>query len=274
MIVDDNLLLAYVNDALPPEQRDALEAILAEAPALRDKVNAMQVSRLPYQAAFAAQALPEMPAHLHNQIMDMIRISEAAPAAQPASRRSASDRMKLWGGWAAAVLVGIGIQAGGSALLHKPEKMGWIAQVANYQQLYVRDTVQMVKADPVASKAVMNKLYEENRIRVDIPDMSALGLQFKRVQRLAYGDRPLLQMVYLPQSGQPVALCVLPENGPDVAPHAGVSSKMQTVAWRRNGLAYVLLADNASAELPKVGALLYENKVPTWTDAKPGTENG
>jgi anti-sigma factor RsiW len=55
MTIDDNVLLAYVNDSLPPDQRDTLEAILAEAPALRDKVNAMQASRLPYQAAFAAQ---------------------------------------------------------------------------------------------------------------------------------------------------------------------------------------------------------------------------
>jgi anti-sigma factor RsiW len=213
-----------------------------------------------------------MPQHLHDKIMDMISISEAAPSASP--RHSMHDRMKLWGGMAAALMVGIGIHAGGIAVFDKPEKPGWIAQVANYQHMYVRDTVQMVNADPVASKAVMNQLYEQSRIRLDIPDMSALGLQFKRVQRLGYGDRPLVQMVYLPQKGGPVALCVIPENGPDVAPHNKVVASMDTVSWRRNGLAYVLLSDSPSTQLPNVGQMLYESKLPTWSGARAETENG
>lgn len=271
MIIDDNVLLAYVNDSLPPDQRDTLEAILAEAPALRDKVNALQASRLPYQAAFAAQSLPDMPQHLHDKIMDMISVSEAAPAAPHHSMR---DRMKMWGGLAAAVMVGIGIHAGGVAVFDKPEKPDWITQVANYQRMYVRDTVQMVSADPVASKDVMNRLYEQNRIRLDIPDMSALGLQFKRVQRLSAGNRPVVQMVYLPQKGGPVALCVIPENGPDVAPHNKLVASMETVSWRRNGLAYVLLSDSPSTQLPRAGEMLYESKLPTWSGALKKTESG
>jgi hypothetical protein len=49
---------------------------------------------------------------------------------------------------------------------------------------------------------------------------------------------------------------------------------MDTVSWRRNGLAYVLLANSPSAQLPEAGALLYESRLPTWSTARTATENG
>jgi anti-sigma factor RsiW len=262
MIVDDNLLLAYVSDDLPPEQRDAIDAMLAHDAALRGKVGAMQASDLPYQAAFAAQPLPGLPPRLHDEILDMIRIG-AAPALAPV-KHSWRDRLQLLGGLAAAVVVGIGLHAAVGAYLNTGEKPGWIADVANYQRLYVRDTVQAVRADPVVSRAVINSLYQQNHIRIDIPDLSKLGLQFKRVQRLGYGALPLMQMVYLPEQGNPVALCVIPENGPDVAPHQARVKGMETISWRRAGLAYLLVADAPAAPLAAAGNLLYEGKLPSW----------
>jgi anti-sigma factor RsiW len=179
----------------------------------------------------------------------------------------------MLGGLAAAVIVGIGLHATGSAYLHEEETPGWITEVANYQRLYVRDTIQMVQADPVASHTVINNLYEQNHIRIDIPDLSKLGLQFKRVQRLGYGARPLMQMVYLPEQGNPVALCVIPENGPDVPPHHAKVKDMETIGWRRAGLAYLLVADAPLAQMPAAGTMLYESKLPSWSATQWRDEN-
>jgi hypothetical protein len=44
------------------------------------------------------------------------------------------------------------------------------------------------------------------------------GLTFKRVQRPRFHDKPLVQIVYLPEKGNPVALCVLKEAKADAAP--------------------------------------------------------
>jgi hypothetical protein len=43
------------------------------------------------------------------------------------------------------------------------------------------------------------------------------GLTFKRVQRPRFHDKPLVQIVYLPEKGKPVALCVLKEAKADAA---------------------------------------------------------
>jgi anti-sigma factor RsiW len=265
MIVDDNVLLAYADNALPPAQRAAVDALLPHNNELREQVRLLQASRLPYQAAFAAQALPPMPQHLQNKIMKMTRAS-AAPSAPAANATSAGrTQWKMFGGMAAAVLLGIGLHAGSGYLQNSnTSNTGWIAEVASYQRFYVRDTVQFVQADAAASRTAMNDLYQRDHIRVDIPDLSTLGLQFKRVQRLGFGERPLMQMVYLPQQGNPVALCVMPENGADTAPHPLKVNNMNTVAWRRAGLAYVLVADGASDQLAAAGNLLYENKLPSW----------
>ncbi|CDG82466.1 anti-sigma factor family protein [Janthinobacterium agaricidamnosum] len=277
MIVDDNLLLAYANDSLSPGERDAVDTLLRHDAALANRVAAMQASRLPYQAAFAAQALPQMPQHLRERIMDMARISAAAPPAEepaPAPRPAhARSRWPLLGALAAALMLGVGLHAASSAYWNSPEKIGWMTQVANYQSLYVRDTVQMVHADPAASHAVISNLYEKDHIRLAIPDMSAYGLQFKRVQRLGFNYRPLVQMVYLPSQGDPVALCVIPEKGPDVAPYTLKVRNMNMVSWRRGGLAYVLLTDTPQEQLAALGNLLYQDKLPGWLPSAAEAKN-
>jgi anti-sigma factor RsiW len=268
MIVDDAVLLAYANDSLAPARRAVVDALLPHSPELYKQIRMLQASRLPYQAAFSAQLLPTMPKHLQDSILQIIRASAAPPAPPPKPALTGWTHWKMLGGMAAAVLLGIGLHAGGSAYLQGSDKPGWIAEVANYQRFYVRDTIQMVQADTAGSRATMDELYQQNHIHVDIPDMSTLGLQFKRVQRLGFGERPLMQMIYLPQQGNPVALCVMPEAGADTAPHLNRVKNIHTVAWRRAGLAYVLVADTAPDQLTAAGKLLYENRLPSWLPAQ------
>ncbi len=81
------------------------------------------------------------------------------------------------------------------------------------------------------------------------------------MQRLRFHDKPLVQIVYLPQRGKPVALCVLKEAKSDAAPSSSTIDGMAVVAWRRCELGYVLLGEPGSVDLDALGKQLYRGKV-------------
>ena len=129
----------------------------------------------------------------------------------------------------------------------------WIRAVADYQQLYSRATVTHVIADPALSARVISDLRTADGMKVAVPDLTAAGLSFRRVQRLSFHERPVVQMVYLPEQGDPVALCVTRDARPDEEPHVQQIGEMSTVSWRHGDLGYVLLGRGSGQALMDLG---------------------
>jgi hypothetical protein len=115
----------------------------------------------------------------------------------------------------------------------------WIKAVADYQQLYSRATLVSVTEDPALSARVINDLRVNDGVALVVPDLRNAALTFKRVQLLSFHDQPVVQMAYLPEHGEPIALCVTRDARPDERPHAEQIGEMSSVAWRRDNLAYV-----------------------------------
>ena len=51
----------------------------------------------------------------------------------------------------------------------------------------------------------------------------------------------MAQLVYLPENGKPIALCILGTEKDDEAPVFGQSEGMNYFDWRAEGLAYILI---------------------------------
>lgn len=102
--VDDALLMAYADDTLNAEQRQALEALIRARPPLQDKVDAFRRSRDVLQAAFASTLAQPPPLRLVEFIL-----GASSPAVPPL--RSAAEhrpqrrhrRQRL--GWALAASI-------------------------------------------------------------------------------------------------------------------------------------------------------------------------
>ncbi len=130
----------------------------------------------------------------------------------------------------------------------------WIQAVADYQQLYSRETLTSVTEDPQLTREIVENLHSADALAIQIPDLRSAGLAFKRVQRLNFHGQPVVQIVYLPeQGGGPVALCVTRDREPDASPQARQVGEMQTVAWRRGNLGYVLLGRGSQIDLSRLG---------------------
>ncbi|MFM0323214.1 anti-sigma factor family protein [Caballeronia glebae] len=253
MNVDDSLLMSYVDGELSPEQRAEIEAAIAHSDELAARAAALQASVLPYRAAYDRQTVPPVPESLTRRIEELVSVS--APQSRKASRGGRLFSRQ----WAAAAFVAGAICSGvltGYLGGFNPLNRGvdpWVQSVADYQVLYGRDTVSNLREDKVSTEQVLADIHQRDGMPIDVPDLRQVGLKFKRVQRLNYHDRPLIQMVYLPERGDPVALCVIEENEGDAPVRAGQVGEMKTVTWRANRLAYVLLAKAPSLDLQAVG---------------------
>jgi anti-sigma factor RsiW len=253
MNVDDTLLMSYVDGELSPEQRAEIEGAIAHSDDLAARAAALRASVLPYRAAYDRQTIPPVPASLTHRINELASVSARRERSAPRGGR----RFPMQ--WAAAAFVAGAICSGvltgyfSGMNPFKPATDPWVQSVAEYQVLYGRDTVANIREDKAGTEQVMADIHQRDGMPIEVPDLRQVGLKFKRVQRLYYHDRPLIQMVYLPQRGDPVALCVIEENKGDAPVRSGQVGEMKTVTWRANRLAYVLLAKAPSLDLQAIG---------------------
>ena len=250
--------------------------------------------------AFNQQALPPMPESLSQNIEELIRqhLSGASAQRAPDLAVSVNDgeseeflddnvhRLKprvrslprqSWPKLAVAFVAGAfccGLAlrlvpqmiGGGGVVITASNDSGmmpWIKAAAGYQQLYSRDTVAQLQPDLRVTASTVADIQRVDNLALQIPDLRSQGLTFKRVQRLRFHGKPLVQIVYLPERGNPVALCVLKEAKADAAPSKASVDGMAVVAWRRGQLGYALIGEPGTVDLGALGKQLYNDQLST-----------
>jgi len=251
MAIDDTDLLAYVEGDLPPERRAEVEAAVASSADVARRLSAMRASALPYAAAFDAQVLPPVPEELSQRIAHLASgDSHRTPVRRPAWPKLAAAFAA--GVFSCAVALKL-LSPGTADFASVAQVVPWIQAVADYQQLYSRATLTHVTEDPQLSARILNDLHTSDGLKVVVPDLRSAGLAFKRVQRLSFQQQAVVQMVYLPEQGEPIALCITRDARPDETPHAQQIGELQTVAWRQGNVGYVLLGRGSEQALMDLG---------------------
>ena len=249
MSIDETDLLAYVDGQLSPERLAEVQAAIARSAHLQARLAAMRASVLPYAAAFEQQELPPVPPQLSQRVADLISDFDSR-------QRRRSSWQPLAASFAAGVLccaLALKLVSPGAAPSSAARVSPWIQAAADYQELYSRETLTHVTEDPELTRRIIADLQSADGLTVAVPDLRSAGLTFKRVQRLSFRRQPVVQMVYLPEHGEPVAVCVTPDTRADEAPRAQQIGSMTTVVWRRNNLGYVLLGRGPAQTLMDVG---------------------
>ena len=85
--------------------------------------------------------------------------------------------------------------------------------------------------------------------------MSDAALTFKRGQPLTLNDRPLVQPVYLPDEGAPLALCITRAADNSGGYTAGDAGPMRYASWRAGGFDYVLVGDGELAAVERTAKI-------------------
>jgi hypothetical protein len=137
----------------------------------------------------------------------------------------------------------------------------WVAAAVGYQQLYTRDTLAYVEDNPQVSSKTVEDIRRDDGLALRIPDLRSAGLTFKTVQRLRFNNKPLVQIVYQPEKGPPIALCVMKDVKPDQAVAAQVVDTMHVVTWRQAELSYALVGKTEGVDLDALGKRISNREV-------------
>ena len=287
MKTDDLMLMAYVDGELAADESREVEEHIRASSEAAELVALLRASRVDYKQAFATQNLPPVPDSLTQKIEEIARAhgaNSAAPGANDPSVPAPTiapvrSRLRTVPTWLAAACVagafcgGLFLRPGTFALLSPgmPSSSGaamassglspWITAAVGYQQLYTRDTLAYADDNPAATSKIVDDIRREDQLALRIPDLSSAGLTFKSVRRLHFNNKPLVQIVYLPETGPPIALCVMKGMKSDQAVAAQVVDTMHVVTWRQAELSYALIGKTESVDLDALGKRISNREV-------------
>lgn len=222
----DERLTAYLDGELDADEQAQIEAALATSPELCKRLAALDVPVSELRDAF-----------------DRTLAAAPPPPAFPAAPRRA---MAPWGAAVAAAAL-LGVALGG--LLFRQPAPDWTDAVANYQSLYVTETLSAPPLPPQTQRMSVAAL--SGQLGVDLTPLIALEeIEFRRAQMLGIDGAPLVQMAYLADGTVPVAICVTPISGDDTSTRLERLFGMEAASWTANGHGYLIIGGD-DAELIK-----------------------
>lgn len=235
MTDDDAELVALIDNELDESRRTALLARLAADESLRQRYEELREAGAPLAASFD-ELLRQAP---------LARLRAALPAGEPLPRPSGRFGGIALRELAAGIVIGL-LAAGVAAwaawsfgLLG--ERGNWRTAVAEYTDLYTRDTFTPLNPDAALQAAELSAV----RARVGgnlTPENVALpGLRFTTAFMLSYDQHPLGVIAYVDPSGAPVLLCILANRAPDAPIRTERRGDLSLASWSDDGRSYLVI---------------------------------
>lgn len=244
------LLLTWIDGEATEQEKVQAQDLVNCNPDAASFKQLLEQSDFPYAQASALQLEPA-PEHLVNQIL----------GDQPKNVVGESTNQFSSFALAASLLAGLVLGGLFSTQLLDSQNVeqqpvaqsppDWVQSIASYHALYVRETVSPLVSQPLASAAeTMRELLQTDS---QVPDLSSRGLVFKRIQQLAIDEKPLVQLVYLPEVDKPVAVCVLRlADSATQPPVFSTSHDLQVAWWQTDGYGVTVLGDFDKQTLQQV----------------------
>lgn len=255
-------LVLFADGKLDAQRTQRLLESAKSDSGLRETLAALEASRLPYKAAFDRQSLPPIPDHLRDEIAQLQGINHTGAdhdrPALPSWRKPVAQIACVL--LLCAMGYGAGVYQTQSQIRNvavvesdpsSVEQMAanqvhedWVERVADYQSLYVANTVKDTSVDIAATKRWLETVGRSSGVQTIVPDLSVAGYQFKRAQELGYEGRTLLQLVYTKEGRLPLALCFMPTgNETDIPLLISEHHGLTAASWIARDQHYVLVAD-------------------------------
>lgn len=263
---------AWVDGELDEPQATQVANAVFSDDRLQQSADKLYASQLPYREAYEQIPVPDVPDSLRIKIealqnpaakhsivqnsnsQNPNRLNLPTDAANNSSFKivgiAASMIMAALLGYLAGAKTAQVTPAASTAVDALMHPKNFAQTVAAYQAFYVRDTLKGTVAPNPAK--VSERLANHTGMQVVIPEFE--DFKFIRAQRLSFGGRILLQLVYLGDEGRPLALCYMAnfEGETGKQSNGTETTKLQnhhglnTAEWQHNGHRFVIVSGDVS----------------------------
>ena len=232
----DEELTAYLDGAADPALRADIERALGGDPGLRERLEALSVDVDAIRGAFddLLNAAPPVP----DSLADGASVQAARPRVGWAASLAAAVALLLLGGLA-------------GSFISREDPQTWRAYAAAYHALYVEETLSHVATSAASAEADLARVSATLGKTLELADVSGVaGFDFKRAQVLGYEGRPLIQLAFLTEAGDPIALCIFGAGDKQTADLVTARMEgMSAASWAQEGFEYLLVGGRDDAAI-------------------------
>ena len=203
---------------------------------MRQRYDALRSVGAPIAAGLAA-LIDEAP---------VTRLAAALP--RPGSRPASAPRgfSFAWRELAAGVAIGLLI-AGAAALLSRTwapgpaEDEDWRAAVAEYAELYNADTFALANPNVAQQAAELSAVNQKLGTAFTPEQLTLPGLKFKAAFLLTFAGKPLAEIAFVDDAGEPVLFCTTTGAKADTPRQAETRGELALASWSRGGHDFIVL---------------------------------
>ncbi|MDW5502652.1 transcriptional regulator [Pseudomonas lundensis] len=232
----DELLVAYLDNQLDPQQRRLLEQRLVGEPALAERLSLLECSNLPFKQAFAP-LLDEAPVK---------RLRAEGPLTARTPQPGVSRRSLI----AAAVgFLALGIAGDRAYLQFSQPEDNWRGLVAQYMALYTPETLAGFDDSAIQIAHQLQQTGDRLGIALSAPKLMLNGAELKNARVLAYDDRRIAQLTWLDAQYGALALCIVQQPGKPQPAESERRQGMNVVYWADGSHGFMLIGHNPAREM-------------------------
>lgn len=241
----DEQLVAYLDNQLDSEQRQRIDAAVAEDPMLGLRLQWLNRSSLPFKSAYD-ELVNQAPVDRMQAMLDTV----------PSATRPPLGRRRFLA--AAAGLVVSGVLADRLFLSWQAsqENDNWRQLVADYMVLYIPQTLDHLPNDEATQRSQLHTIETSLDLSLSPVQLALPRAEIKRAQILEYDGVPIAQITYLDPVHGPMALCITRSNSGSRHFVRERRHGMNIVYWAGMQHAWMLIGHNPAAELEAMATTL------------------
>ncbi len=232
----DDELTAWLDGEAEQSRANLIKDAMERDPVLRAHIENLSIDMDAMKTAFDSllTKAPKMP---------VIDAGESVP--KPAN---------TWSGWRSATAAIAIIAAGAVGYISaNTQDTSWRGYVAAYQALYINETLASIDRADDALDEELSRISNAIAKSIDLSALQAVdALNYKRAQVLGFEGRPLIQLAFLTDQGDPVALCIIrAEDGEAMSTVLKDMEGMSSASWADESFEYLLIGSGDDALIEK-----------------------
>jgi anti-sigma factor RsiW len=238
--MDDEIrLMAYVDGELGPEEAREVEALIAADPEAQRLVGQFRATANLLRSACAENFY-------------------ASPALRlPSPRPPLAHAWRRYGSIAAAAVVALFFGFGGGMLAANwpiSQRDHLVDEIAEYHSVQSKETKHLVEVPSAEADDLKTWLGRRLERHLEVPDLSASGLQFAGGRMLVVDGKPVAEFMYTRASGPPVALCIARTGAEAAGVRVDRRGDLHLASWQDGGYTFVVAGIMSPEEAEAVAA--------------------